>query len=662
MSARRQRSRQSRRASPPAAAARPSASAAVSDRVVQASIVFVCLLAVTLFAYQPAWHGTLLWDDAQHLTPAHLRPVSGLSQIWFTVGTTQQYYPVTHSAFWLQHRLWGDTTLGYHLVNILLHACSAGLLLLILRRLAIPGAAFAAFLFALHPVHAESVAWITELKNTLSGVFYFSAALAYLRFDDTRDRGAYAMALVLFALALASKTVTATLPAGLLVVVWWRRGRLDWRRDVVPLAPFLALGVAGGVVTAWVEHALIGARGSDFDFTLVERCLIAGRAVCFYLAALVWPSNLTFVYPRWQISQSVWWQYLYPLGVAALLAVCWHLRARSRAPFAAVLFFGITLAPALGFVNVYPFRFSFVADHFVYLASVSIVTLVAAALTRLVQRMPSTSAQRALLVTIVGALAVLTWQQSHLYANATTLYRATITRNPSAWLAHTNLAAELMNGTLADVQEGVAHARTALQLQPDDVEARYNLAGGLKRLGALEEAAREYQAVLTALAASPTDRPRMAGLHRSLGNVLAELGRLEEAIASYRASLSYAAASALTHTELGIALGRLGRHAEALSAFREALRLEPAVADRHTNLGGALLQLGRFDEAIVAYRAAVALAPGDANVYNDLGVALLAAGRPAEAVAQFEAALRLAPGHGPARANLGRAQASVRGR
>ena len=199
--------------------------------------MFLALL-VTLVAYYPAWHGGLLWDDDAHITRVDLRSFEGLWRIWFDVGATQQYYPVTHSAFWVLYRLFGDATLGYHLVNISLHATSAFLFAVILRRLAVPGAVLAAFIFALHPVHVESVAWITELKNTLSGVFYLGAALAYLRFDADRRRQSYALALVLFALALLSKTVTATLPAALLVVFWWQRGALRWRQDVLPLAPF----------------------------------------------------------------------------------------------------------------------------------------------------------------------------------------------------------------------------------------------------------------------------------------------------------------------------------------------------------------------------------------------------------------------------------------
>src|SRR5262245_54087334 len=297
-----------------------------SARVGRRWWLFPALLVATLMVYQPAWNGGLLWDDNAHVTRADLRSVAGLGRIWFDLGATQQYYPVAHSTFWVLHTIWGDQTLGYHLLNIVLHASSAFLLALILERLAVPGSVLAAFIFALHPVQVESVAWITELKNTLSGVLYLASALAYLHFDSSRRARPYVLSFGLFLLALFSKSVTATLPAALLVVFWWKRGRLEWNRDVVPLLPFFACGIAAGLTTAWVERTFIGAEGGEFQFTLIERCLIAGRAFWFYLTKLAWPADLIFIYPRWQISQRIWWQYLFALGAVALLAAAWTMR------------------------------------------------------------------------------------------------------------------------------------------------------------------------------------------------------------------------------------------------------------------------------------------------------------------------------------------------
>src|SRR5437763_6703400 len=201
---------------------------------------FFCLIlaGVTILAYQPAWHGGLLWDDDNCTTPPELRTLDGLRRIWFQPRAIAQYYPLVFSSYWLQQRLWGDSTTGYHIVNLLLHIGCVVLVLRILRRLRIPGAQLAAIIFALHPVNVETVAWIAERKNTLSGVFALAATLWYLRFDESRSRRSYALALGMFLLGLLSKAAVVTLPLALLAIFWWKRGTISWSRDVVPLIPF----------------------------------------------------------------------------------------------------------------------------------------------------------------------------------------------------------------------------------------------------------------------------------------------------------------------------------------------------------------------------------------------------------------------------------------
>ncbi|HEY5227264.1 MAG TPA: hypothetical protein VIJ19_01930, partial [Opitutaceae bacterium] len=318
------------------------------------------LSGATFVAYLPALGGSMLWDDAAHITSPALQSLNGLWRIWFRLGTTQQYYPVLHSSFWLEHRFWGDRVVGYHLANVALHALAAILFAVVLARIRTgsgaaarpgPGEWLAAGLFALHPVCAESVAWISEQKNTLSLVFYLLSAIAYLRFDRERSRGFYALGLGLFVLALLSKSVTATLPAALLLVLAWRRGRLGWRRDVLPLAPWLAIGVASGLFTAWVERFYIGARGQAYDLGLLERVFLAGRVVWFYLGKLLWPADLAFIYPHWRVAATFTWSLGF-LAVVAAAAILGRLRARTAAPLVAFLFFVGSLLPALGFFNV----------------------------------------------------------------------------------------------------------------------------------------------------------------------------------------------------------------------------------------------------------------------------------------------------------------------
>src|ERR1035438_837916 len=345
-----------------------------------------------------------------------------------------------HSAFWMEHRVWGDAVLGYHLTNLILHAVAACLVVRIVQRLSLPGAWLAGLIFALHPVCVEAVAWISEQKSTLSGVFYLGAAMVYLRFDQSRRRRDYLCALGLFVLALLSKTVPATLPAALLVVFWWQRGRLGFRRDVRPLLPWFALSAAAGLFTAWVERTYIGARGADFALTLTERFLLASRAVWFYAGKLVWPTHLIFTYPRWKIDAGVWWQYLAPAGVLAAAMGLWLLARRHRGPLAGFLIFAGTLFPVLGFLNVYPFIFSFVADHFQYLASLGMIVPITCGLALGARRIRlGKPAMMVLPGVLLATLGILTWRQSGTYRDAETLYRATLACNPASWMAHTNL-------------------------------------------------------------------------------------------------------------------------------------------------------------------------------------------------------------------------------
>ena len=439
-------------------------------------LLAAALVVAVFLVYQPAWQGGFIWDDDVHITRPELRSLHGLGRIWFDIRAPRSSItPCCTVPFG------SSTSCGAMPRSVIIWSISPctrwrrSWCLLVLRRLEVPGAYLAAAIFALHPVQVESVAWITELKNTLSAVFYLGAMLSYLRFDRTRGKSWYGLALLLFVLALLSKTVTATLPAALLVIFWWQRGRLSWKTDVLPLLPFFVLGAAGGVLTAWVERKLIGAEGEAFTLTLVERGLIAGRAVWFYLGKLFWPADLVFIYPRWQVSQGVWWQYLFPLAAAALLLALWKFRRRTRAPLAAALFFVGTLFPVLGFLNVALFIYSFVADHFQYLASLGIITLFSAGVALLLKRAEGWGKVIGQMgcVALVAVLAVLSWRQSRMYADIETLYRTTIDRNPDCWLAHNNLG--LVLAGRGQVDEAIAHYRKALEIKPDYAEAHHNL-------------------------------------------------------------------------------------------------------------------------------------------------------------------------------------------
>jgi tetratricopeptide (TPR) repeat protein len=605
---------------------------------------WICALifVVTLLAYLPALNGGFIWDDAGHVTRADLRSLAGLGRIWFEIGATQQYYPLLHSVFWLEHLIWGDSTLGYHLFNVLLHASTACLFGVLLRRLSVPGAWFAALLFALHPVCVESVAWISEQKNTLSSVFYLTAALAYLRFDEHRSRRSYALAGGWFILALLTKTVTATLPAALLVIFWWQRGRLDWRRDVLPLLPWFVLGAASGLFTAHFERELIGAQGADFDLGALQRCLLAGHIVWFYLGKLLWPAELIFVYPHWTVDAGEFSSWAYLVSALALLGGLVWWRRQSRGPLAAGLLFAGTLFPVLGFFNIFPFLFSYVADHFQYLASLAFFALAAAGMMRIAATLPqwARSAAGAALLAGFGALS---WRQCGMYRDLPTLYQTTIDRNPACWMAYTNLAIEYTDaGRPADA---IPLLERALKLRPDYAQAENNLGDALMRLGQPPQAIPHFERAVRL-------EPRYYQAYNNLGVALRAANRTPESLAEFKLALKHQPDFPEAEHNLGLALAELGRTNEALPHFERAVQLNPDYAGAELSWAIGLMLTDRFPEAVLHFEKAVALDPDSIEIRSTYGRALMRAGRFEEAIPQFEHVLQLNSGLAEEHMNL----------
>ncbi len=569
-------------------------------------VAAVLLVAMTAAAYLPASRGGWVWDDDVYVehNPTLAEP-GGLGRIWLDIEATPQYYPLVHTSFWLEHRLWGDEPAGYHWVNILLHALSAVLLwrvlILLLPGNLLAGAWAAAAIFALHPVHVESVAWVTERKNVLSGVFYLAAALSYLRWtlvEEERSRKLYALSLLFFLGALLSKTVTASLPAALLLILWWKRGRLTLV-DLRNTAPFFVLGAGLGLLTVWVEKHYVGAAGAAWDLSFFDRCLIAGRALWFYLGKLVWPARLTFIYPRWEIGAG--WQIVFPSAALAAAAALWLLRRRlGRGPLVAALYFAGTLFPALGFFDVYPMQYSFVADHFQYLASLGPIVLAAAAGARLADRRSRRRVAAASLVAVLLILGVLTWRQGRVYRDEETLWRDTLAKNPGAWMAHNNLGMLLQSR--GELDAAARHYRRTVELKPD-------YAYGHNNLGTAVEA-----------------RDRRAAI-----------GHFERAL---ELDPDYAKA----HYNLGSALAAEGRAAAAERHFRRAVELDPEHASARNNLANLLAAQGRLEEAIGHYRRSLELRPDAPRTRSNLGTALVFSGRAGEAVPHLLAAAEAADG------------------
>ena len=576
------------------------------------------LVGLTAGAYIPAMSGGFIWDDDDYVQDnLALRSLAGLGQIWFQPGTTRQYYPLVHTTYWLEYRLWGLDPTGYHVVNVILHALSAVLVWRLLIRLKVPGAWAAAALFALHPVHVESVAWITERKNVLSGAFYLSAAWAYLRCQEVRSPRLYWAALFLFAAALLSKTVTCTLPAALLLVLWWK-GQTPMRRTAVALVPFFALGVAMSGVTVWMERHSVGAWGPEWDLSLVERGLIAGRALWFYAAKLLVPLELAFIYPRWEIDATAVWQYVYPAGALGVGGLLWAFRERwGRGGLTGALFFAGTLTPALGFFNFYPMLYSFVADHFQYLASLGLLALVAAGGHRTWTRLGRPAAGPVALAVALALCGLLTWQQGQVYADLETLWRDTLKKNAGAWIAHNNLANILKERGQLD--QAIGHYRQALLLKPGSAQIHLNLADAHRARGEPAAAMRHYGRALNA-------EPDRVETYLKLGNALLGQNAVAEAIEHYGRALRLAPDLALAHSNLGAALAIQRRDAEAIEHYRRALQLKPDFAEAHNNLGRLLALRGQFAEAIEHYRRALQLKPTYRQARSNLASALQAVG------------------------------------
>ncbi len=624
------------------------------------------LVAATLAAYLPAWNGKPIWDDDAWTTGiiGLLRDFPGLCTIWCQPTALQQYYPLTGTTFWLDYHFWGFWPLPYHMENILLHALGVLLFWRLLRRLEMPGAWLAAGIFALHPVMVESVAWITERKNVLSLVLYLGALLAYGRFvlywkgeDDSpvsntpgRCWSAYGLAFVLFLGALLAKATAFSLPAVILLVCWWKRGRIRWRADALPVLPFFALAIGFCLVTAWLEKNHVGAKGGDWAMTFPDRCLIAGRAPWFYVGKLLWPANLCFVYPRWRPDPTSLAQWIYPVTAVGAVVGLWLARRRlGRGPAAAAFFFAGTLFPVLGFMNAYGMRYSFVWDHWVYLSSLGLIALVAALVARAAERLRRPAALHGFAVIVLPVLAILTWQQCGMYADLETLWRTTITKNPDAFMAYNNLGHILLQKN--QVNEAILCFQKTLEINPGFFEAHNNLGNALMRSGQLDEALDHFKKAVEIA-------PDSAVSHYNLGNTLLQKGQLDEAIIQFRKALGIRADYPEAHNNLGVALMRSGRLAEALEHYQNALAINPNYAEAHFNLGCILDQQSRLDEAIAHYQKAVEIKPDYAEAHYNLAVVLGVRDRLSEAVEQYQKAIAIKPDYADAHGNLANALAA----
>jgi len=655
------------------------------------------LIALVFVAYARVFNAGFIWDDESHLTqnPCIVGPL-GLKEIWTSARAV--YYPLVLTTFWTVHKFVGLSPWPYHLLNVFLHAGSAVLLWQVLRQLNVRGAWLGAALWALHPVMVQSVAWVTELKNTQSGFFYLLSIFCFLKWYErprirrilqiqgTADQegavsrppwrlagGGYclmwfALSLSFFILATLSKPSVVMLPVVLALCVWWRTGRIYWR-DITALAPFLLISALASVWTILEQKFHAGAIGTEWAQTWPERLIIAGCAIWFYVAKLAWPHPLIFIYPRWELNSSQLIAYLPLVAALAGLLALWLIRAKwSRAVFFAAAYYVISLFPVLGFFSVFFFRYSFVSDHFQYLASMGPLALAGAGIVTIVGRFGETPSQLAsdtdalqfsggsiaaigwksfLLPLTCGlfllGLCFLTWRQTAVYHNLITLYTGTLTKNPGCWMAHYNLGIALNDQ--GDADGAIAHYRKAVGLRPGYAEAHYNLGRLLVQKGQFDEAITHYE---KALEINPAD----AEAHNNLGTTLFASGRVDEAIAQYRKALAIQPDYTDASCNLASALLSKGALDGAIAYYSACLAISPDQAEAQYNLASALFRTGRMDEAIAHYQKVLELRPENADAHANLGSVFLAKGRVRDAMAQYRDALRIAPDNVAAQSNL----------
>ena len=563
-----------KRPAPPPARSPASAATIIGDWFAQPLAVPTLVLLVAV-SYGPAYFAGFVWDDRVFAQALAVRDLDGLGRIWFSPSEIRDeghYWPLVYTTFWLEHKLWGFAPAGYHIVNVLLHIVNTLLLWRLAVRLAVPGAWAIAAVFAVHPLHVESVAWVIERKDLLSGLFYLAAFLIWVRFAERPRPGRYVLVLALLALGMLCKSIVVTLPAALAIWHWWKQGRITGT-DLLRLAP---LAAAGAAIAALDVSFYIEREPVSLGYTAVERALIAAQALWFYVGKLLWPGGLAVIYPHWEVNAGnpVAWAYL--AAAAAAVAGLWLLRNRmGRGPLAGVLFFAVTLSPVLGFVDYGYMQFSFVADRHQYLAGIGLMAVVVGAAAHGASRLPAWRKGAAgALAAALAVLAALTWRHAEIYRDGKTLFTHVIAHNPTARFAHRNLGEALSKEGKWD--EALAAFRIAVEHTPDDDRDHSNVGAALIMLNRPEEAEEPFRRALAL-------DPRSTYALHNFASLRIRQQRYREALDLFRRLVRADPRNPSAYHGLGTALYFLGKPEKALAHLERALALDPMRDDIRTN-------------------------------------------------------------------------------
>jgi len=614
-------------------------------------LIAAILLAVTFVAfYQTLGHDFIRFYDDDEYVVKNPMVSAGLTKegiVWaFTKSHSANWHPLTWMSHMLDCRLYKLNPMGHHLTSLLFHIANVLLLFWVLTLMtrSLWRSGFVAALFAIHPLHVESVAWVAERKDVLSTFFWILTMLAYVWYVRRPGIGRYLLVALAFVMGLMSKPMLVTLPFALLLLDYWPLGRLrsgNARKAVLEKAPLWGLSIASSIITYAVQQKA-GAVAMLGQFPVAVRIGNALVAYVGYIVKMLWPSGLAFYYPR-SGNPLAAWQVVGAIIVLVCISV-FVIRAARKRPYLAMgwLWYLGTLIPVIGLIQVGSHA---MADRYTYVPLIGLFIIVAWGVPEfLARRKPKEAPLLAILaVIVIVVLTVCTWIQVGYWKDGVTLYEHALACTTNNAMTHNNLGNVLFEQN--EFAKAAEHFSAALEIDPKMAEARNNLGNALVKMGRVEEGIAQYREALRLM-------PNDTQAHFNLGIVFSNQGKLDEAIAEYTEALRLKPDNPGGYNNLGNVYARLGRFDDAIAHYREVIRLQPNSPDTYNNMGNALAAQGKVEEAIRSYSDAIRMNPNQVDAHFNLAIAYSRLNRNDEAMQEYRAVIRIRPDHAGARMNL----------
>lgn len=587
------------------------------------------LIAVaTALAYSPTLQNGYVWDDRIFRDARQVTTYGGLYDIWTKPGTIEReahYWPMVYTSFWVDYHLFGNNPVASHVINVAIHAVNSCLILNVLKRIGLNdrAATLSAMIFALHPVHVESVAWAIERKDTLSTLLYLMALLWHpCLSNNKRPMGFWMLSLIFYALAVLTKSIAVSLPAVLLLIPWFMRGTIR-RDEFLQSIPFFVVGAS----IAIYDIVQMGAKGKmNFGYSFVQRIMIASRAVCFYLWKIVMPTNLAMIYPLWILSEEKVTWYLSVIFVACSLIGLFLMRHRwGRGPISGLLFFGMTVGPTLGLIDYSYMLYSFVADRYQYLAMLGPTTVLSSTIVFACDKseggkpilplernsIDEKKSQKFVGITILLGISLYysTFRECFAYRDNESFFGHSVRQNSdTAMNAWFHLAVHYADSSVKKPEKSVASYRRALQIINERRERvptiiydqvapmMYNNAGNT-----LIHALQTPDAAIMLLKEAAEHLPKNAKVHQQLADALSKVDKNEEAIEYFTKATQLDPSSYVAWGNMGNSLARLFRKEEAEAALKKALAIKPDKINFRHSLATVYAMMGKHGNAIKEY-------------------------------------------------------------